>query len=151
MAHKAEVWIKGTLVQFEQPVQNMVKRGWGSHFLATPMKNWFHFAITTPVMIDEARSELVRISVFYRAENTVIRSIHLYDGLKLARHFDDLEFTGDHSENKDDSNSWTIHPPMEISFGLGVSLGVEFLPEWGEILFNSIGAEFVFSGNEIGI
>ena len=67
-------------------------------------------------------------------------NIHVYDGPTKIRAFDGLALSGDHSNAIDASNNWDITPPVEVKYGLGISVGVAF-GDNGEILFTTAGAD----------
>ena len=149
MARKAAMWVHGTIVKAEYAVESMTRKGWGTHFTGRPLtNNWFHIPIPTPGIFDEMRPPLVKVFVLYRATYAMITNVHIYDGSRPVKVFDGLNLSGDHSVDIDASNSWDIKPPLEITFGLGVSVSVEFLlqgPDSAglpEILFTTAGADF---------
>ena len=149
MALKAGMRVHGTIVEAEYAVESVTRKGWGAHFCGRPLtNNWFHIPIPTPVIFDEIQPPLVKVFVFYKATYTMITNVHIYDGSRPVKVFDGLNLSGDHSVDIDASNSWDITPPLGIAFGLGVSVGVEFLlydPDSAglpEILFTTAGADF---------
>lgn len=149
MAFTAAMRVHGTIVEAEYAVESVTRKGWGTHFCGRPLtNNWFHIPIPTPVMVDAIRPALVKVFVFYRATYTMITHVHLYDGARPVKMFEGLNLSGDHSVDMDAANSWGITPPLEIAFGLGVSVGVAFLlqdPDSAglpEILFTTAGADF---------
>jgi hypothetical protein len=142
MAQKAAMWVHGTIVQVENPVTFERRMGDGAHFRGQPGAYWFHFAITTPVVLDDVRPPLIKVLVFYKANGARITNLHIFDGPRRVKAFDNLSLSGDHSGGIDSSNSWTITPPLGIAFGLGISLGVEFGVDAQEILFTAAGADF---------
>jgi hypothetical protein len=140
-------WVHGNIVQAENPVEVVIRRGWGTHFgVRNPTENWFHFPITTLSSVNNLPIRLLKVFVFYRTDGAVVKDIHIYDGPLSIRSFEGLNLTGDHSGRIDGSNCWDIHPPAQISQGLGISVNVEFLQNTGigmsEILFTTAGAEF---------
>jgi hypothetical protein len=58
--------------------------------------------------------------------------------------------TGDHSTNIDNHNTLDINPLITILYGLGLSIGVQFLQDnpsdlnnpFGSIIFTTAGADF---------
>jgi hypothetical protein len=141
-----EVWVKATSVQAEdeEPIQSVARRGWGTHFLAEPSRNWFHISVTTPILPGNGRfNKLTRVAVLYRTVNSEIASLHIYDGANLIKEFNNLSLKEDHSKTMDEVNCWIINEPIEVRYGLGISIEVSFLPQWGEVLFTAVGAEFI--------
>jgi hypothetical protein len=140
-------WVHGTIVEAENPVEFVVRRGWGTHFgVREATKNWFHFPITTLSTFGTERLRLVRVYVFYRTDGAEIRELHVYDGPRRVEAFSGMNFSGDHSGAIDDWNCWTIQPAVEIFYGIGISLGVSFTQDenigMSEILFTTVGAAF---------
>jgi|WetSurSiteA1Bulk_404760.scaffolds.fasta_scaffold177303_1 hypothetical protein len=157
MVLKAAMWVHGTNVEVEYPellasysIDGMAKKGWGTHFWGKEnTRNWFHIPFTTPVILDDIRPQLVKIFVFYKTNGWAkITNVHVYDGPRKVKWFDNLSLSGDHSGGIDASNSWNITPPLTIAYGMGLSVGVEFGPKdavdipWPEILFTTVGADF---------
>jgi len=155
MALKAAAWVHGTIVEVENPgllapIISMWKRGWGTHFWGKEESyNWFHIPFTTPVIVDNIRPTLAKVFVFYKTDGWAkITNVHVYDGPRKVKTFEGLALSGDHSTAIDASNSWVINPPIQIMYGLGLSVGVEFGPvdnagmPWPEILFTAAGADF---------
>lgn len=156
MALKAAMWVHGTIVEAEAPQRqhyNVYRKGWGTEyeaFAGEGMEHWFHFPIATPVMIDDVRTQLIKIFVFYRTDvNTKITKVHVYDGPNKVKAFEGLVLSGDHSAGIDSSNSWDIDPPIEIRYGLGISVCAQFgwtvYGEHPKILFTTAGADFISS------
>jgi hypothetical protein len=150
MALKAAMWIHGTIVEAENPADlTLVRRGWGTHFFGRQFtSNWFHFPIPTPVILDDTRPQLVKVFVFYQTGAARIINLHVYDGPRRVKAFDNLNLSGDHSGSVDSANSFVIDPPITILFGLGISVAVEFTvgdpdrPALPGILFTTAGADF---------
>jgi len=148
MALKAASWVHGTIVEAEFPVLSMIRKGWGTMFTGRPAtRNWFHIPIPTPVILDDIRPPLIKVFVFYRARSARITNLHIYDGFRKVKSFDALALSGDHSSVLDSFNNWAITPPLAISFGLGISVGVEFLEPTTtsapvDMLFTTAGADF---------
>lgn len=113
-------------------------------------RNWFHVPIATPVILDGVRPKLQKVFVFYKAGLALITNLHIWDGSRIVKSFNNLALTGDHSANIDNDNTWDINPPITILFGLGLSIGVQFLQDnpsdpnnpFGSILFTTAGADF---------
>lgn len=153
MALKAAMWVHGTIVEVEAPQRyfNVYRKGWGTEYEAlTGEEYWFHFPIATPVMLDDVRTQLIKIFVFYRTDvNTKITKVHVYDGPTKVKAFEGLVLSGDHSAGIDSSNSWDIDPPIGILYGLGISVCAQFswpgYMQYPKILFTTAGADFISS------
>ena len=120
--------------------------GYGA-FFQTHGKEWIHFAIPTPVIVNGKRSSLKKIFVFYKTEGTAkITAVHVYDGIKKIKEFNNISIAGDHSKTVDSNNSWMITPTISIEFGLGISVHVDFGPPNKSgvpyIWFTTAGADF---------
>ncbi len=150
MAKLQASWVHGSSVQMEREGYFISKRrtGYGAHF-NTHGKEWFHFAIPTPVILDGQRASLKKIFVFYKTEGAAkITAVHVYDGGgKPFKKFDNLSHSGDHSTGVDKDNSWVITPVHSMGFGLGISVLVNFGAATTSgvpgILFVTAGADFV--------
>ena len=179
MPIKASMWVHGTIAEAEDLTTVKIdKRGWGTTFTGAPRKsNWFHFPVPSPPIPDDPAPgtpevivisttatppeddipRLAKVWVFYKtpenpgAASPVIKSIHLYDGGKRIKVFDNLSLSGDHSDKPDAQNSWEIKPPLKIKHGLGVSVNVTFpgpkpkdalFSNSYDILFKAVGADF---------
>jgi hypothetical protein len=144
-----ERWAHGTIVQSEDHVDFVARRGWGTHFgMRNAGEVWFHFPLPTIATIGESHLLLTKVYVFYRADGAVVKSLHVYDGPQQKRTFDDLALTGDHSGEKDAENQWALEPPLPLTCGIGISVRVEFqeganVGLMSEILFTAAGAEFL--------
>ena len=171
---KSAVWVHGTSVEPEYPVPSLVRKGWGTQIVGNgsvflkpgptldyewfgppSVWNWFHFALTTPVIIDDARPRLTRCFVLFRADVAWVRAVHVWDANRKVAEFDTsgINLTGDYMQIGTD-NTFTLSTPEVISFGLGISVSVEFqrgqIPlgtgyvrmAGGEILFTTAGADF---------
>jgi hypothetical protein len=167
------MWVHGTTVQVEAPenlapvipasgiVEAVSRRGWGAEFYAkADSRNWFHISIPTPgwsvnpVNQNGAHPKLLRIFYFYKTIGTVnITDFHIYDGPNRIKEIKSQDSNGtdpageDHSTGIDYRNHIEINPPVEILFGLGISLGVDFIagpPNYAfpSLLFTTVGADF---------
>ena len=143
MGLKAAMWVHGTIVQAENRPDSESRKGWGAQFGGRATKNWFHIPITIPVVLDSARPKLAKIFVFYKTNGATIKNIHVFDGPTRVTAFDGLTLNGEHSRSLDASNSWAITPSLTISSGLGLSVGVDFGVDPGDILFTAAGADFM--------
>jgi hypothetical protein len=147
MAKLHAMWIHGSSAEMEREGYFISKQraGQGAIF-KTYGKEWIHFAIPTPVILNGLRSSLKKVFVFYKTEGTAkITAIHLYDAGKKIKAFN-LALSGDHSKNVDKDNSWAITPAPKMKFGLGISVHVDFGPRTKlgvpAIHFTTAGADF---------
>lgn len=148
------IWIHGVAVkpEFNDRIKSISYKGWGSTFhCKNGQNNWFHVALTTPVIVNGSRPKLSKIYLLFSTESggaasSFVSSIHLYDGKHKVRSLDNLDLSGDHSSAIDVTNSIDLAPPMIIQSGLGISIGVHVpsgpLSEF-PVNFATIGAELV--------
>lgn len=149
MAVKAAMWVHGNAVcaQSPGPHLNTIRSGWGTQFKTGSSDHWFHFPFAAPIISDDIRPVLAKIFVLYSTNGDAkLTAVHVYDGQKKVKAFDNLSLQGNHAGAVDASNSWAVNPPLTIYFGLGISVGVHFgatsvaIPE---IVFYSAGADFL--------
>jgi hypothetical protein len=100
------------------------RRGWGSEFqLRRGSATWFHIALPTPILVNDHRSHLVRVFLFFNTppEDGQIRAIHLYDGANRFQVFERLSLTGDCRRVMSGYNTWLLPHPQSLYSGLGLS------------------------------
>ena len=156
MALKAAMWVHGNAFHIEGPVEEVTTRGNGALIRGkNDLITRFHFPIPTPVILDATRLRLVRVFVFYdtlplsatsEALGPKLISLQVFDGPKLVRSFENLVLAGPHDKAIDGANTWSIAPPLEVFFGLSLSVAM-FFPgvvseEKRTILFTTAGADF---------
>lgn len=110
---------------------------------------WFQIAIPTPVITNGKSVSLIRFFVLYKTELTAkITAIDVYDGGEKipSASLGKLALTGDHSKRIDKSNVWDVPNPIQMKFGLGISILVDFGPATAggvpAIWFVTAGADF---------
>lgn len=124
------MWVHGTAAEVENPSaldsNGVFRDGVGSHFFGRSESfNWFHIPIPTPVVIDGARPSLVKVFFLFKLDAGHIKHVDVWNGPFRVRQFD-VKLGGNHLEDIDDKNSLAISPPLTISFGLKLALGVQF-------------------------
>ena len=148
---KTTVCVHGNIVNPEYPetIDEVSRQGWGTTFWGKEnTTNWFHIPLSVPNFLDGGRPKLTKIFIFFHnTSRSPINSVHIYDGPRLIKAYDNLRLSGDHARVLDRANSFNIDVPCEVQFGLGVSVSVQFPaaeeqkpPRW--ILFTTAGAEF---------
>jgi len=148
MAIKAAIWTHGHGVEPDRSGAwlNTIRPGWGAQFKTGGGSHWFHFHFSAPVILDGQRLKLTKAFVMFDAQNNAtIKALHIYDGPTRIFSADNLSLAGRHSEGLDNQNTWVINPPIEMKFGLGYSVQVQFAgggQNIPEILFTSAGADF---------
>lgn len=155
---KMAMWVSGTAAQEETAPKTLKRVGWGTGFELEPGHScWFHFAIPTPVIIDDERVAVRAVYVLYALEyhaaaapgftpyGIKIADLHIYDGGNKIREFNNVNRHGDHSHGLDSQNTWLIAPPITIYYGLGLSIKV-VAEGWGNSVYSGIlctaGADF---------
>lgn len=147
MPIKAAIWAHGHGMEPERAGAwlNTSRPGWGAIFRTGGGSHWFHCHFNIPVILDDKRLKLQKAFVMFEAKNNAkVKALHIYDGRNKIFGVDNLSVTGDHSSALDAQNSWIVNPPIELKFGLGFSVLVEFAggtPDIPEILFTSAGAD----------
>jgi hypothetical protein len=143
------MWVHGSAVRAEEDGYFVTKRHYkdGAVF-KTHGTHWFQFPIPTPVIVDDIRASLVKCFVLYEAVSGArISEVQLYDGRKQIKSIPGLSSSGNHSTAVDASNSWTIQPTIQMIFGLGICVKVDFgnplLGAVPNIRFTAAGADFL--------
>lgn len=165
---KMATWIHGNAAQAETPPVSVAHDGAGSHFLLNhqiiipPLgglpaqivfqgprqgTNFFHFAPTTPVIIDDVRPQLLRCFVLFNAVSARVTQVDLFDG---SFRFAQIPNMGQQGGNVlDIANAFPFVPsaPTTINFGLGISVKVDFFFDTStqrdcSIWFSAVGADF---------
>jgi subtilisin family serine protease len=137
------MWVHGTSVQEEFPdrLENVRRLGPYSLFDGKPgTSNWFHFAIPTPVIVDNRRLRLESVMLqFLASRDTWVTNVHIYDGYQKIEWFDGLAMTGYRWFERFD----TLNPL--VRFGIGVSVRVRFgrSSVRHHIRFVSAGGDFI--------
>ncbi len=147
MATTQAFWVHGTSVQMEREGYFISKqRAATAAIFRTHGKEWFHFAIPTPVILNGKDTTLKKIFLFYKTQGTAkITDVLIVDAVKAIKSFSNLSLSDDHSTQIDKDNSWDISP-VHVKFGLGISVHVDFGPPTKlgvpEIRFTAAGAYF---------
>lgn len=121
-----------------------LREGFGGRFrMENGKSNWFHFAIPTPVIVNNARAKLLKVFVFYNIDTwAMLKEVTIWDGPQLINRINSLSLTGNHANNIDPSNTFAA-TNAPVKFGIGVSVRMECAPGLdANILFTSVGADF---------
>lgn len=118
------MWVHGNSVEEEFSDRLLRVRRMGPYglFYGKPnTRNWFHYAIPTPVIVERRRLRLDSVMLMFIASpDTWITNVHIYDGHQKIESFDGLSMTGTHwFERFDILNRY-------VRYGIGVSVGVKF-------------------------
>lgn len=143
LAHAS--WIHGHSMQIEHPDQ--ITSIWRAGFYIriignSGTYNWFHFAIPTPVIVNDRRLKVGSVMLCFRtlSGDASVNNVHVYDAeQKIAEH-NNLRMTGEHPFERFEVPG---HP--EARFGIGISIGVSFGVESMNhgMEFSSAGCDFL--------
>jgi hypothetical protein len=122
-------WVHGTqsVVEFPSSLFTTYKKGWGTTYVGKNNTfNWFHFAIPTTVISDGSRNQITKAFVLFKTDgNARITNVHVWDGPTKIKAYDGLSLSGDHSNVIDSSTAFAVGPRY-VSWGIGISVGVDF-------------------------
>lgn len=106
--------------------------------------NWFHFAIPTPVIVNDNRLRLDSVLIRFRSNSpgADVTNVHVYDGEKLIAAHNGLDLS---------PSAWTmsrfkVPGQPEVLWGIGVTVGVRFsasTDEGNTMEFASAGCDFL--------
>lgn len=119
-------WIHGHSMQIEYPDRISYVRRIGSRINVVGWPgtgNWFHFAIPTPVIIDDVRLKIDSVLLSFRTGSTdaYVRHVHIYDGEdKIAEHNDI------YLSEENDLVRLAVPDQPYVHGGIGISIGVDF-------------------------
>jgi hypothetical protein len=131
-----------------------LRQGGGTTWQGVPGQSaWFHVAIPTPAIIEEARSRLNRVYVLWQAGDVnasgwssagaLITDVHVWDGPIRLQTFGTFREFGAHAGQIDGDNTFTISASPQIRFGVGISVRAEFSNVGNQIVyFSAAGADF---------
>jgi hypothetical protein len=139
------MWIHGTSMQIEYPDRVAAVRRAGSGIVVEgkpSTRNWFHFAIPTPVIVDDHRLRVgsVLLVCKTRSADAFIRDIHVFDGGHRIVEHNDVGLSGDLGMVRYDVPE---HPLVRTGIGIsiGVGFGVEMVSH--QMVFVSAGCDFL--------
>ena len=140
------MWTHGHSLQVEYPERGTIEyKGFSAKYKGNTGKpNWFHFAIPTPVDIND-KLQVGSVSLRVRGGGgAFVESIHVYDGEKKIAGEEKLHLRPTYTQ-------WDIYKvdvprDQEISSSLGISVLVNFGVDDRWIEFSAAGAEFLSSG-----
>jgi hypothetical protein len=138
-------WIHGHSMQIEYPDRIAYQRRTGMSFDIEGKPgtdNWFHFAIPTPVIINDVRLQVdsVLLCFWTGSIDAFVQHVHVYDGRYRIAEFNDINLSTDQP-----SVRLTLPGAPLMLQGLGISLGVGFGVEMmnHNMEFYSAGCDFV--------
>jgi len=138
-------WIHGHSMQIEYPdrIAGQDRIGWCAWVEGKPgTNNWFHFAVPTPVIINDRRMQVDSVMLIFKtgSVDAFIRDVHVYDGPWRIAVFDLINLSGDQPLVR-----LVLPGAPPIGQGLGISVGVGFGVEAMDhtMEFYSAGCDFV--------
>jgi hypothetical protein len=131
-------WIHGHSMQIEYPDRLVSQRRAGFSFTVEGKPgtiNWFHFAIPTPVIINDVRLRADSVMLCFRtgSVDAIVRDVHVYDGNNLIAVHDNVRLS---KENLFVRLMIPDRPEMWLALGIsiGVSFGVEMMDHHMEFI-----------------
>lgn len=118
------MWVQGiaAIVEFPENVESMRPMGSFYQIVGKPnTTNWYHFAIPTPVLVENKRLAIARAILRFSTggEQAIVRDVHLYDGqTRIATH-QSVNIKGD----QDFAPFGVIDKPS-VRWGIGISMGI---------------------------
>ena len=143
MALVQAAWIHGHAMEIEFPdrIARETRTGFSLRVEGRAgSENWVHCAIPTPVIVREQRLKAGQVLLRYRAAGgALIHAVHIYDGETRI---------GDYNGLNNESADWMterhdVSGDPQVSWGVGISVGVRFPHAGGHIEFASAGCDFV--------
>jgi hypothetical protein len=138
-------WIHGHSMQVEYPERLALHEhnGWGTDIEGKPgTENWFHFAIPTPVIINDVRLQADSILLSFRTGSidAFVRDVHVYNGDETITEFNNVNLSQEQTLVR-----LVLPGTPTMGLGLGISLGVGFgvEPMDHTMTFFSAGCDFV--------
>jgi len=138
-------WIHGHSMQIEYPDRIAYQRRTGMSFDIegkSGTDNWFHFAIPTPVIINDVRLRASTIMLCFKTYSldAFVRDVHVYDGVFRIAEFNNINLS-----NAQPFVRLDVPDKPLMLYGLGISLGVGFGVEAMDhhMEFTAAGCDFV--------
>ncbi len=140
-------WIHGHSVNVEYPDRITNERRTGFSFAfdgKSGLTNWLHFAIPTPVIINDVRMRASSVMLSFKtgSVDAIVQHVHVYDGgAKIAEH-NNVNLTKDHLFER-----FVIPDTPQMQWGLGISIGIGFGVEMmsHHMEFFTAGCDFVIN------
>jgi len=138
-------WIHGHSMEIEYPdrMVSTVRKRYAFQVEGKPgTTNWFHFAIPTPVIINDVRLQIASVLLRFTTGSidSFVRDVHIYDGEKRIAVHDGVYLAEENSLVR-----FEVPETPYLALGLGISLGVGFGVEMmaHTMSFISAGGDFV--------
>jgi hypothetical protein len=143
MAIAHAMWTHGHSLQVEIPTKgNVERKGFSAKYTSNSgaSPNWLHFAVPTPVIVNDARLKVESVLVRFRCGGSGrVKAIHIYDGENKIAGKDNLNLgpTQWHVERLD------VPGTPKVEWGLGISILVDFGPDDRWVEFSAAGCDFL--------
>jgi uncharacterized protein DUF6623 len=141
---RSTMWMHANSVQIEHPERLawVQRAGFSTRVQSQDAShNWFHFAIPTPMIIDDSHFRAAAVSVRFRSPvgGGFVNALHVYDGDEKIAGVEHL------SVNPSDWHVERVEIPghPHIRWDVGISVLVGFAPDGREIEFSAAGCEFI--------
>lgn len=137
------MWVHGHSMQIEYPnnVDSVHRKGYSIQVNGKGgTSNWFHFAIPTPVIVNDNRLRVGSVFIRFKSGGQgYVKAVHVYDGETKIFAKDDFNLY------PKDWHVEKINIPgnPEIKWGLGISIGVKFGVDDRSLEFSSAGCDFL--------
>jgi hypothetical protein len=138
-------WIHGHSMEIEYPdrMAYAIRRGYAYQIEGKPgTTNWFHFAIPTPVIIDDVRLQIASVMLRFTTGSidSFVRDVHIYDGEHRIAVHNEVYLAEENGFAR-----FEVPETPYMLWGLGISLGVGFGVEMMShtMDFISAGGDFV--------
>ncbi|MDR4484418.1 MAG: DUF6623 family protein [Nitrospirales bacterium] len=143
------MWSHGHSMQIEYP--DRIQAVWRTGFYIrvegnSNTSNWFHFAIPTPVIVNDNRLSLGSVMIRFRSasDKAFVHAVHIYDGETKVAFHDGLRLA---PQGGFDWPRFDVPTHPKVKWGLGISLGVTFEgtnETENRMEFSSAGCDFQF-------
>ena len=128
------------------------RQGWGTTWKGQAGHgNFFHVSIPTPVIVNGTRARLTKVYVMFMCGDLTVNNAlhaganvtayHIWDGPNRIHLESGMLLFGEHRNFLDTSNTIVLSAPIEIYWGLGISVQVQFTNDQF-VSFASAGADF---------
>ena len=138
------LWVHGNSAEIEYPdLAQVVRKGSSIRVLgAQASNNWLHFAMPTPVILDNLRMKPVWLQFRYKTTGGVsIHRVDVYDGEKKISSYENTNDPVD-GDWFHFSEFMDIGRNQSANLGIGVSIGLAFHHANAQIDFESAGCTF---------
>jgi len=118
------MWIHGHSMEIEYPDRLASMRRAGFSINVEPKSNstnWFHFAIPTPVIVDDVRLRVNQVMLRFKtySVDAWVRDVHVYDGEKLIAAHDKVNLSKEHW-----FEIFVVPDTPLVQWGIGISIGI---------------------------